>query len=58
MRVLWKEDYERIVHNRSYFGDFDRRPGLPGRAGMRYLGTGERTDFRSGAAEARKHYAR
>jgi SAM-dependent methyltransferase len=22
-KVLWRTDYERIVHNRSYFGDFD-----------------------------------
>src|SRR5262249_29886806 len=22
-KVLWADDYERIVHNRSYFGDFD-----------------------------------
>ncbi len=22
-KVLWKTDYERIAHNRSYFGDFD-----------------------------------
>jgi hypothetical protein len=22
-KVLWKKDYERIAHNRKYFGDFD-----------------------------------
>lgn len=22
-KVLWKEDYQRIAHNRAYFGDFD-----------------------------------